>query len=339
MPVVSMKDIALRCGVSVATVSKALSGQTDIGRETAEKIRQVADEMGYMTNAAARALRTNRTYNIGVLFVDPRNSGLAHEYFSTILDSIRVEAERRGYDITFINRNIGSTPSSYLQHCRYRGVDGVIIASVDFTDPMVLELVESDFPVVTIDHMFNGRISIMSDNVAGMETLVRYAAGRGHKKLAFIHGERTDVTENRLTGFHRACTLLGIEIPPEYVLQSAYHDAQGSYEAARRLLSLPERPDCIFFPDDFSYIGGYNAILEAGLRIPEDISAIGYDGIHLSEVVSPKLTTWRQNTAVIGSEASARLVELIESPRTALIDRFVVNGELQEGESVADRTK
>ena len=336
---VSMKDIALRCGVSVATVSKALSGQTDIGRETAEKIRQAADEMGYMTNAAARALRTNRTYNIGVLFVDPRNSGLAHEYFSTILDSIRVEAERRGYDITFINRNIGSTPSTYLQHCRYRGVDGVIIASVDFTDPMVLELVESDFPVVTIDHMFNGRISIMSDNVAGMETLVRYAAGRGHKKLAFIHGERTDVTENRLTGFHRACTLLGIEVPPEYVLQSAYHDAQGSYEAARRLLSLPERPDCIFFPDDFSYIGGYNAILEAGLRIPEDISTIGYDGIHLSEVVSPKLTTWRQNTMVIGSEASARLVELIESPRTALIDRFVVNGELQEGESVADRTK
>ena len=336
---VSMKDIALRCGVSVATVSKALSGQTDIGRETAERIRQTAEEMGYMTNAAARALRTNRTYNIGVLFVDPRNSGLAHEYFSTILDSIRVEAERRGYDITFINRNIGSTPSSYLQHCRYRGVDGVIIASVDFADPMVLELVESDFPVVTIDHMFNGRISIMSDNVAGMESLVRYAAGKGHKKLAFIHGERTDVTENRLTGFHRACTLLGIEVPPEYVLQSAYHDAQGSYEAARRLLSLPERPDCIFFPDDFSYIGGYNAILEAGLRIPEDISAIGYDGIHLSEVVSPKLTTWRQNTTVIGREASARLVELIESPRTALIDRFVVHGELQEGESVSDRTK
>ena len=336
---VSMKDIALRCGVSVATVSKALSGQTDIGRETAERIRQAAEEMGYMTNAAARALRTNRTYNIGVLFVDPRNSGLAHEYFSTILDSIRVESEHRGYDITFINRNIGGTPSSYLQHCRYRGVDGVIIASVDFTDPMVLELVESDFPVVTIDHMFNGRISIMSDNVSGMESLVRYVAARGHKKLAFIHGEHTDVTENRLTGFHRACAVLEIEVPPEYVLQSDYHDAQGSYEAARRLLSLPERPDCIFFPDDFSYIGGYNAIFEAGLRIPEDISAIGYDGIHLSEVVSPKLTTWRQNTTVIGSEAAARLVELIESPRTALIDRFVVHGELQEGGSVSDLTR
>ena len=171
-PVVSMKDIAQACGVSVATVSKALNGQQDIGRETREKIRRVADEMGYMTNASARALKTSRSFNIGVLFIDPKQGGLAHEYFSSVLDSIRVEAERCGYDITFINRNVARRQTSYLQHCLYRGVDGVVIASVDFDDPMVLELVHSGLPVVTIDHLFNGRMAVMSDNVSGMETLV-----------------------------------------------------------------------------------------------------------------------------------------------------------------------
>ena len=138
---VSMKDIAKACSVSVATVSKALSGQPDIGEQTRELICKTADSLGYMTNSAARALKTNRTYNIGVLFVDGRRSGLAHEYFSSMLESLKVEAERNGYDITFINRNVGAKATTYLQHCQYRGVDGVVIASVDFDDPQVLELV------------------------------------------------------------------------------------------------------------------------------------------------------------------------------------------------------
>ena len=154
---VSMKDIAQRCGVSVASVSKALNGQPDIGEETRKRIEQVAKELGYMTNASARALKTNRTYHLGVLFVDERRSGLAHEYFSTMLESFKVEAEARGYDITFINHNVGGKRTSYLQHCLYRGVDGVVIACVDFHDPQVRELVDSGIPLVTIDHVFNNR--------------------------------------------------------------------------------------------------------------------------------------------------------------------------------------
>ena len=333
---ISMKDIALKCGVSVATVSKALNGQQDIGRETRERIRQAAEEMGYMTNASARTLKTSRSFNIGVLFVDPMRSGLAHEFFSAVLDSIRVESEREGYDITFINRNVGRRQTTYLQHCLYRGLDGVVIASVDFSDPMVLELIRSEIPVVTIDHMFNGRIAVMSDNTAGMEALVRYVVGRGHRRLAFIHGEHTTVTDSRLTGFYRACDALDVPVREEYIVQGAFHDTKRCYEATKELLALPERPSCIFFPDDFSYMGGYNAILEAGLRIPEDISTVGYDGQRISEVVSPALTTWAQNTEGLGREAAARLIELIERPRTAMIDRYVVSGKLREGGSVAD---
>ncbi|MBE7003665.1 MAG: LacI family transcriptional regulator [Ruminococcaceae bacterium] len=332
---VSMKDIARRCGVSVATVSKALNNAPDVGAETRDRICRTAEELGYMANAAARALKTNRTYNIGVLFVDRRHSGLAHEFFSTVLDSLRVEAEKSGYDITFINSNLGDTSCTYMQHCRYRGVDGVVIASADFHDPMVVELVDSELPVVTIDHVFNNRIAVVSDNAKGAEALVRFAAEKGHKRLAFIHGELTAVTEHRLIGFYRACGQLGLDVPEAYVRESAYHDAEQCYRICKELLALEPRPDCILFPDDYSYIGGMNAIREAGLRIPEDVSVMGYDGINLSRVISPKLTTYRQDTGEMGRVAAAELIGLIEHPKTALLDRIVIPGSLQEGESVS----
>ena len=331
---VSMKDIALRCGVSVATVSKALNGQPDIGEETRARIAATAKEMGYMTNSVARALKTNRTYNLGVLFVDERRSGLTHEYFSAMLESFKVEAENHGYDITFINHNVGGKPTSYLQHCLYRGVDGVVIACVDFNDARVRELVESQIPLVTIDRVFDNRLAILSDNVQGVSTLVRHVYDKGHRKIAFLHGERTSVTNNRLIGFHRTCEELGLEIPEEYIIECVYHDPDRCAEATRQLLALPDRPTCILFPDDFSYIGGMNVLLEAGLRIPEDISAVGYDGIHLAKVM--RLTTYSQNAAALGRTAAERLISLIEHPKTTVLDRIMVQGGLLEGNSVKD---
>ncbi len=332
---VSLKDIASRCGVSVATVSKALNGHQDVSPDTRARIHQVANEMGYMANAAARMLKTNRSYNIGVLFVDQRSSGLAHEYFSSVLDSLLVEAQQHNYDVTFISGSAGSSDSrSYLQHCLYRGVDGVVIASVDFTAPMVIELVNSGLPVVTIDHVFNNRIAIVSDNIQGMQMLTRHVIGKGHRRLAFIHGDNTTVTENRLVGFHLACQEAGITVPETWIRHSPFHDSETCYHVTKELLSGSDRPSCIFFPDDFSFIGGMNAIRELGLRIPQDVSVVGYDGIQLSQMISPRLTTWKQNTRELGRLAAASLVELIERPKTAIIDRHIVHGSLLEGESV-----
>ena len=330
----SLKDLAKECGVSVATVSKALNDQPDIAAATRERIRAAARRMGYLPNAAARALKTNRTYNLGVLFVDERQSGLTHEYFSAVLDSFKVQVEKLGYDITFVNRNLGGRTMTYLEHCHYRGVDGAVIACVDFNDPQVLELVNSRLPVVTIDHVFNNRAAVVSDNVRGMEELVRYVYAKGHRRIAFIHGERTTVTENRLTGFYRACDALGLEIPEEYVREGVYNDPDRCAELTRELLQLPEPPTCILMPDDFSSIGGGNAIRRMGLRLPEDVSAAAYDGIPLASVMSPPLTTYRQDTAAIGATAAAKLIELIEKPRTALVDRILIPGHLIEGASV-----
>ena len=337
---VSMKDIAKKCGVSVATVSKALNGQRDIGEETRKRICAVADEMGYMANSVARALKTNRSYNLGMLFVDERRSGLGHEYFSTILEGFKVEAESHGYDITFINSHVGDQPTSYTKHCRYRGLDGIVIACVDFNDPRILELVNSSIPLVTIDHVFEGRTAILSDNVNGVETLVRYAYQKGHRKIAFLHGEDTAVTRGRLTGFHQACQELGLKIPPEYIIPCIYHEPDLCEEATRKLLQLPDPPTCILFPDDFSFIGGHNAILEAGFSIPRmniagrEISALGYDGINLARMM--RLTTYTQNAFVIGQTAANRLIHTIEHPDEAVPEQILISGGLLEGTSVRD---
>jgi DNA-binding LacI/PurR family transcriptional regulator len=332
--VVSLKDVAQSCGVSVATVSKALNGQQDIGEATRERILSTAKEMGYTANVMARALKTNRTYNLGILFSDLQNSGFMHEYFASMLNSFRAEAERCGYDITFINSDFGHSGASYLQHARYRRVEGVAIICADFLDPMVQELVYSDIPVITLDHAFDNRMAVLSDNTSGIGELVRYVFRKGHRRIAYIHGNPTAVTERRLTGFYRACEELGLEVPEACVLSCDYHEPVSCYKATKKLLALPQRPSCILFPDDYAYIGGFNAITDAHLRIPEDISAVGYDGIHLARVVSPRLTTWRQNTEELGREAASKLIERIEHPRTALPEQLVIRGSLFEGESV-----
>ena len=179
---VSMKDIAKLCGVSVATVSKALNDYSDVGEATKERIRAVAEEQGYFPNSSARALKTNRTYNLGVLFVDEAHSGLTHDFFASVLESFKVRAESKGYDITFVNGNASNRRMSYYEHCRYRGVDGVVIACIDFYNPEVQNLIQSDLPVITIDHVFDNRSAVLSDNVNGMEELVEYICSMGHER-------------------------------------------------------------------------------------------------------------------------------------------------------------
>lgn len=331
---VSMKDIALRCGVSMSTVSKALNGRVDVGAAKKEQILKVAKELGYTANSAARALKTNRTYSIGIVFTDLSNSGFMHEFFASTLNHFRMEAERRGYDITFISENMGPANTGYLQHALARGLDGVAIICADFFDPKIQELVRSNLPIISLDHAFNNRAAILSDNMRGMESLVRYVYGKGHRRIAYIHGNPTAVTENRLMGFYRACEALGLAIPNEYITECEYHEPVSCHEATKRLLALPERPTCILFSDDYSYIGGINAIYEAGLRVPEDISIVGYDGIHMAKMVSPKLTTWQQNTAELGRLAAERLIDRIEHPHTTPPKHITVQGRLLEGETV-----
>ena len=303
---VSLKDIASQCNVSVATVSKALNDHSDIGAETKARIRRTAREMGYVPNAAAKSMKTNRTHNLGVLFMDDANSGLQHDFFASVLESFKKEVEREGYDITFIS-NDRNTPgrTSYLNHARYRRFDGIIIANVHFDDPEVVELVKSDIPVVTIDHIYNDTTTILSDNVDGINKLVDFVVENGHKKIAYIHGADSSVT-----------------------------DTHGAYETTLELLDLPERPTCIFYPDDYAAYGGMRAVMEKGLKVPDDVSVVGFDGIKVARHIRPRLTTYRQDADELGLQAAKNLIDLIERPKTTLVKQVVVKGRLLEGDTL-----
>ncbi|MCM1254180.1 MAG: LacI family transcriptional regulator [Clostridium sp.] len=334
---VSMKDISAICGVSVATVSKALNNHRDIGEETKARIKQTAKEMGYFPNSAAKALKTHRSYNIGVLFVDDDMSGLTHDYFAYVLDSLKSTAEAKGYDITFINAcKTRPNKMSYLEHSKYRGFDGVVIACTDFLSPEVLELVQSDIPVVTIDHLFHNVSAVMSDNVKGIRDLLHYIYGKGHRKIAYIHGKDSSVAKSRLTSFYKTASELGLDIPDEYIIEASYRDTRAAYDGTKRLLDLEEPPTCILYPDDFACFGGINAINERGLRIPDDISVAGYDGIRIARHIEPALTTVKQDTKALGQKAAEKLISLIEHPKSTIAEQIIVEGEVFPGRSVSD---
>ena len=323
---VSMKDIAKQCNVSVASVSKALNGYSDISEETRQLILKTASEMGYLPNSSARALKTRRSYNLGVLFVDEAMSGLTHDYFNHVLESFKRTAESRGYDITFTSGNLSGQHLSYYEHCRYRGVDGVVIACINFFTEEVQRLVQSEIPVVTIDHVFDGRIAVVSNNIQGMEELVSYILERGHRKIAYIHGEDSSVTRNRLGSFYRTLQKKRIDIPDEYMPVIPYRDAEAAAIATSELLDLKDPP-------------GINEIHERGLRIPDDISIAGYDGLTFARILEPRLTTLCQDTETIGRLAAQKLIDLIENPKTTIIDKFTVDGRLFPGASVRNLAK
>ena len=270
------------------------------------------------------------------MYLDEAGSGLTHEFFAKVLDSFKTTAEAAGYDITFINRDVGKQKMSTYEHCKYRNVDGVIIACTDFTSQDVYEVINGDIPVVTIDHIFDCRTAIMSNNEKGMEELINYVTKMGHRKIAFIQGNKSAVAERRLAGFYKACMTREISVDPDWILNGDYHNPDLTYKLTKELLSRENRPTCVFMPDDYSAMGAFNAVKDMGLSVPEDISIVGYDGIAYSQLLSPKLTTYLQDTDLIGVTAAKQLVSLIENPQTTFKEVITVDGKLLEGGSVSD---
>ena len=247
---VRLKDIAEACGVSVATVSRALNGLTNEGRERTAFICQTAKDMGYYPNAAARTLKTSKSNNIGIIYEDM----MTHVYFSSLFDALRREAERFGYDLTFLGRG-DFTGRNYYEHARQRSLDGVIVVQADFDSAGIMRLATSSIPTVIVDHTYEGVDCVTSDNRSSMEQIVRHVHLRGHRKIAFIQGQKGTVSRERLAGFYKACTELGIRVPVEYVREGLFQNATECTECILEFLKLPEKPTCILCPDDSSAIG------------------------------------------------------------------------------------
>ena len=320
---VSIKDIAQACGVSTATVSKALNNRDDVNPATRERVRETAKALGYLPNAMARALKTNKTYNIGVLMVDKADSGLKHHYFASILDSFKVVMERSGYDLTFISNQIGNQTW-----------------------------------VVSVDYVSDGKYAVASDNEAGMRDAVLYALRRGHKRLALIYGEPSQVTEIRKKVFFETLAAHQQEFQCDaeftdpvslqemgYVVEGKYLHPELAYQLTQAMLADPQEadrklPTCIIYPDDICAVAGMAAIQDAGLTPGQEVSVIGYDGHPVLRMLGPHLTTIRQDTEQIGIKAAELMLKMLRKEDIPPTERVrSCSGRLLEGDTVADLNK
>lgn len=331
---VSIKEVAMKCGVSVATVSKALNDKSDIGEETKQRIRRIAEEMGYTPNATARALRTKRSHSIGLLFGGQGSHALTDEFFSHVINAFKCAVEKRGYEILFINKEIGSQTMTYLEHCMYRGVDGLLVAYVPYDNEEVVELLGSNLPIITLDSVFEGKTGFCFDYAAGIKDLITYIYAMGHRKIAYIHGQKVGNTLSRLESFYETCKTLGIDVPQEYIRESRYLDYEKAAEITAELLDLPSPPTCILYPNDFSALGGIGKIYERKLSIPEDISVAGYDGIPLAKALMPPLTTVVQDSERMGEAMAEQLISQIEASGNTAGERIMIKGSVYPGGSV-----
>ncbi len=333
---VTLKDIAQECKVSFSTVSKALKGSSEISLETRNAIQAKAKEMGYHPNIAARTLRTNRTYDLCIIFEDKTGSGFQHQFFAKIISGIQAVAQKNGYEITFTGRS--DADFDYYTHIKARNFDGVAILSTDFESEQIQTLIKSEIPCVTLDYIYDqNHAAILSDNQDGMHSLTEYLISMGHKKFAIIYGEKTRVTEDRLEVFFDVLKKNGLTCPESNIVQGLYHDPVTSQKATAQLLDLPDPPTCILYPDDYSALGGIRELNSRGLVPGKDISISGYDGIMLTSLLVPPLTTYEQDGCLIGNKIAESLLQQIEGVNLSETENgFVtsVTGRLIKGGSV-----
>jgi LacI family transcriptional regulator len=323
--------------VSVGTVSRALNGYADVRSETRERIMRLAQELDDTPAAAARSLVTQRSHVIGVLLeTGEGHPDLQHPFFHEVLGGLKQRVGAEGFDLLlFASERPGNGygPHSYLKRARHHNVDACALIGLDPDDAEVRWLVRGEIPCVAIDMALEGPRTevVMSDNEAGAGAAVRHLHGLGHRRIATVTGmidSRPGV--DRLRGYRTAVQALGLAYRDDYVAYGDFY-AESGREATARLLALPEPPTAIFAASDLMAIGAVRAAAEAGLRVPDDLSVVGFDDIQLAPHVNPPLTTLRQDKLGLGAAAGDALVARIAgdpdrpSLRT-LPDELIVRG-------------
>ncbi|NJJ42424.1 LacI family DNA-binding transcriptional regulator [Paenibacillus apii] len=312
---ITIYDIAKRTGYSPTTVSKVFNNYNDVSAKTRGKILDAAKEMGYLPNSHARTLMTKRSWTIGILFNEPTGVGIRHPFFNGVIDSFKKTAEAEGYDLMFISGNIGGKSSSYLEHCRFRSVDGVIVIMADRKDPGLQELLESGIPCFLLDFESPQAGTICSDNINGSFLAVQYLYELGHRQIAHISGGTdTFAGQQRQLGYTMAMNRLKLGRREEYIPRGGgFFSLESGYEAMNRLLDLEQPPTAVLAAGDNLALGAIKAIRSRGLQVPEHISVIGFDDIEAAGLVNPALTTIRQNVQEMGSRAAKMLIHSIET--------------------------
>lgn len=327
-------DIAKICGLSPATVSKALSGAVDVSVATRSKVRNVASKVDYIPDGRAKSLSQNRSWTISVLCQDGSEMGLRHYLFAEILESFKSVVERHGYDIVFISNQVGKMGLSYYGHCRYRKADGVFIITTDYDSENARELMSSDLPKIAIDYCDPYIGCVTTDCDKSMALLFDYLYGLGHRNIVYMHGDsQKHITKARIASLKKAMAQKGLEADQNSFVQSKYYSIQGGYASMMNVLIRRERPTAVIASDDYSAVGAINAARDMGLSVPGDISIVGFDGIEITQLTSPRLTTIKQDTTGMGAKAAESLIkqilgfDSIKSPENIILEPKLLIGE------------
>jgi len=328
-------EIAKIAGVSPTTVSKVINNYPDVSDKTRAKIKKILNEENFFPNSQAQFLSTKKTWTLGIVYFENLGVGLNHPFFSGVIEAFKKQSDKYGYSLLFGSKNDRLKNDTFLEYFKYRCVDGIAIICTDPNDKETLELIESDFPIVVID-MFNKNTStVTSDNVQGCTLALNYLYNLGHRKIAHIEG--VDKSDNWPSSIRKKTYIeimkkLNLEIPDGYIVDGVNFDVSGGYDAMKKLLEHEERPTAVFASGDKLAIGAIDAIKDAGLSVPKDISIVGFDNIEIARYVTQKLTTIRQNCEDIGKAAVDILIEQINKKEKLKINK-VIPVELIERES------
>lgn len=311
---VTIYDIAKATGFSAPTVSKALTGTGKLSDATRTKITEAAKKMGYEPNVVARTLTTKKSNLIGVIYDDTgMNRGFAHPLFSVVLTRFRECIEQAGYDLVFLSRHF---QMSYYSHAKYRCVDGVIIinpATNEVND--FKEISDSKLPCITTNSVINNICTVITDNEKGAYHAAEYLIKHGHRKIAFLSAPQNGVSSapiERFNGFKKALADSNIPFENDLFEESKQWDSDGGFEAFTRLYNRRKDFTAVFAVTDQLAFGVYRFAYENKIKLPDDISIIGFDDDKASPFVNPPLTTFHQDAEKIAEISAQKMLEQLD---------------------------
>lgn len=318
-------DVAAKCGMSKSLVSLALSGSPKVSDDSKKKILKAAKELGYRPNAAARSLAARRSKTLGVLILDLHNPVSAE-----IVDAVQAEVRQYGYSSLLVTG--GDDPvleKAEIDTLLQFQIEGLILISHRLTAD-ALKAIATEVPTVTVtreDIEVARMDSVCNDDVAGAQLAVDHLVGLGHSRIVCLSGGDNPVSISRAEGYQAAMKRHGLAGIAN-VVSGGLTDTAG-YSAARKALELS--PTALVVANDIAAVGAIAAIEESGLRVPEDISVVGYDGIRLGGLRSVNLTSVAQPLAELGKLAAKSIIERIEKPnsqskRIRVASELVVRG-------------
>jgi LacI family transcriptional regulator len=307
-------DVALRAGVSQATVSLVVnnSARTAIPDETRQRVYQAIDELGYRPNTLASSLRLGKTQTIGLILPDSANP-----FFAEVSRSIEASAFKQNYNLILCNTEEDTEKELlYVDVLCSRQVDGIIFVAVGDKTDSLLRVIGKNIPLVMVDRDLSGMEvdAVLMDNYQGGYLATEHLIQLGHRRIGCIFGP-SSVNPSARRGEGYLAALKDHEISPDenLMIRGDFHPYSGM-EAAHRMLNLPEHPTAIFACNDLMAIGAMRAITEAGLKVPEEISLVGFDNIELASYTNPPLTTVAQPIQEAGQRAVNLLLSRIEEP-------------------------